>query len=281
MLFRDDPAIVLVPYGSYYPQAIDTYNRIKAAYEREFPSSTVRLAFTSQLMREKLIEKDGTVIPSPFASLAQLFDLGYKSAIVQSLQIVPGGEFHQIASLVKGMKGNESKSSFEHLEIGLPLLGGLEDCKRVSSLISAFLKRTAENRLDQEEPRDPDGEAVLLVGHGTSHPADSLYCLMAQILRKDHSHVFLGTLEGFPGIADVISELEASGAKKVKILQFLLVSGGHVMKDLAGGGPDSWKSLLEQNGFEVDMQLEPMGEREEIISIFLEHTRSAMKKKER
>jgi sirohydrochlorin cobaltochelatase len=281
MLSQDDTAIVLVPYGSSYPQAIDTYNRIKAVYEREFPGSPVRLAFASQLMIKRLNEKEGIVIPSPLASLAQLFDLGYKSAVVQSLQIVPGEEFHQMASLVKGLKDIGTKSGFDRLELGLTLLAGPEDCKKVSSLIPAFLKRYAVNREDREDLRDPESEAIVLVGHGTGHPADSLYSLMGSILRKDHHNVFLGTLDGFPGILDVISELKASGAKKVKLMPFLLVWGGHATNDLAGRGPSSLKSLLEQKGFEVDVQLQPLGEQEEIVSIYLEHTKAALKRIEK
>jgi sirohydrochlorin cobaltochelatase len=232
-------------------------------------------------MRERLNEKEGIVIPSPLAALAQLFDLGYKSAVVQSMQIVPGEEFHQMASLVKGLKSTESKWSFDHLEIGSPLLAGLEDCKKVSSLLPAFLKRAGPNRLDPEDHRDLEGEAIVLVGHGTGHPADSLYSLMGSILRKDHHNVFLGTLDGFPGILDVILELKTSGMKKVKLMPFLLVWGGHATNDLAGRNPDSWKSLLEQNGFEVDALNAPLGEQGEIISIFLEHTKNASKRIEK
>jgi sirohydrochlorin cobaltochelatase len=278
MLSRDDPAIVFVPYGSSYPQAIDTYNRIKAAYEREFPGSPVRLAFTSQLMIKRLNEKEGIVIPSPLAALAQLRDLGHRKAVVQSLQIVPGEEFHQMASLVKGLQSTDSKWGFVHLEIGLPLLAGLEDCQRVSSLLPAFLKRATANGPDTKDHRDPESEAIVLVGHGTGHPADSLYSLMGGILRKDHHNVFLGTLDGFPGILDVISELKASGAKKVKLLPFLLVSGGHATNDLAGEGPGSWKTKLQERGFQVEVQLQPLGDQEEIVSIFIEHTKNALKR---
>jgi sirohydrochlorin cobaltochelatase len=272
------PAIVLVPYGSFYPQALATYYRIQVAYEREFTGSPVRLAFTSRLMMERLNEKEGIVIQSPLAALAQLRDLGHRKAVVQSLQIVPGEEFHQMASLVKGLKDIGTKSGFDRLELGLPLLAGLEDCKRLSSLIPTFLRRGDTNGADRENLRDPESEAIVLVGHGTGHPADSLYSLMAGVLRKNHRNVFLGTLEGFPGISNVISELNASGAKRVKLMPFLLVWGGHATNDLAGRGPNSWKSLLEQNGFEVDALNEPLGEQEEIISIFLEHTRSALEK---
>jgi len=160
-------------------------------------------------------------------------------------------------------------------------LAGLEDCKKVSSLIPAFLKRAVSNEPDTENHRDLENEAVVLVGHGTGHPADSLYSLMGGILRKDHHNIFLGTLDGFPGILEVISELNASGAKKVKLMPFLLVSGGHATKDLAGEGPGSWKTLLRENGFQVEVQLQPLGEQEEIVSIFLEHTKAALKRIEK
>ena len=52
------------------------------------------------------------------------------------------------------------------------------------------------NRGCRENFMDPEKEAVLLVGHGTGHPADSLYSLMAQVLKRDHLNVFLGTMEG-------------------------------------------------------------------------------------
>ena len=78
---------------------------------------------------------------------------------------------------------------------------------------------------------------MLLAGHGTGHPADALYSLMARVLKKDHGNVFLGTLEGFPGLSEMVAELKASGARKVILLPFLLVAGGHAENDIAGTGP--------------------------------------------
>ena len=72
----DKPAIVLAPYGSLSPRALATYERIRAAYEREFPGSQVLLAFTSQLMIKRLQEKEGITIASPLAALEELNSSG-------------------------------------------------------------------------------------------------------------------------------------------------------------------------------------------------------------
>ncbi len=283
------PAIVLAPYGSLSLRALATYERIQKAYERAFPGSAVRLAFTSQLMIRRLQEKEEITVASPLEALAELHSTGCKSIVVQSLQIVPGEEFHRLVSLVqrRGLESQKAMPAFERLEIGLPLLSSLEDCRVVSRVLPAMWNGSSwgsgnnagEGQLQSWQSlqnRDPKKEAVLLAGHGTGHPADALYSLMARVLEKDHCNVFLGTLEGFPGLSEIVAELKGSGARKVILLPFLLVAGGHAEKDIAGAGPESWKSTLEREGFEVEVLLWALGEMEGIVSIFLEHTRRAM-----
>jgi sirohydrochlorin cobaltochelatase len=261
--------IVLAPYGTLFPPALATYDQIQKAYERKFPGSPVRLAFTSHLMRKRVQENVGISIQSLPAALRELCDLGSESVIVQSMQIVPGGEFHQVAALVQELKG--ANPAFSRLEIGLPLLSDLPDCRKVSSLLPALCSGPAYRR-------DPEKEAVLLVGHGTGHPADALYSLMSQILKEEHRNVFLGTIEGFSGLAGLLPELKGSGARVVRLLPFLLVAGGHAENDIFGCSPASWKSVLEREGYEVIADRRGLGERAEIVSLFLEHTRNALEK---
>jgi sirohydrochlorin cobaltochelatase len=277
-MLAKNPAIVLAAYGSAYPGALATYDQIKSSYEQAFPGSPVLLAFTSQAMRLRLAEKEGRSIPSPLAALAEMQDQGQRNVIVQSLHIVPGREFHQLASLIRGLESVKGKFGFEHLEMGLPLLSSLEDCQKVSSILSPTWERITVNGRPQKNPRDPEKEAVALVGHGTGHPADSLYTLLARVLEKDHRNVFLGTLEGFPGIEELILHLKGSGMKKVRLLPFLLVAGGHAGEDIAGNSPESWKSILEREGFDVEASLRGLGESEEMMAIFIEHTRRVLEK---
>jgi len=262
--------IVLAPYGTLFPPALATYDQIKKAYEREFPGSPVRLAFTSPLMRKRLRENEGISIKNLLAALAELHDLGCESVAVQSLQIVPGGEFHQVAAQVQAMQGR-GKQAFSRLVMGLPLLSDLRDCQRVSSVLPALCSGPSSRR-------DPEKEAMLLVGHGTGHPADALYSLMAQVLKIEHKNVFLGTIEGFFGLAKLLPELKGCKARVVRLSPFLLLAGGHAENDIFGQNPESWKCTLERQGFEVVADQHGLGQRAEIVSLFLEHTRNALER---
>lgn len=273
----DYPAIILVAYGSLHCQAMATYARIKDHYETVFSGSEVRLAFTSERIRHKIAKRDSTIIPSPLVALAGLQDLGYRDVIVQSLHVAPGSEFHEVALLVQGMKSIKGRFGFERLEIGMPMLTSLEDCIKVSAALGPILSRIIPEGETRELPRDTKEEAVVLVGHGSQHPGDSIYSQMASILEQSHRNAFLGTLEGHPGIAEVILELKDAGVKRARLIPFLLVSGGHVLNDVAGDRQDSWKSIIESEGFETRTYLEGLGESKEIMDIFVEHTKRAAK----
>ena len=118
--------------------------------------------------------------------------------------------------------------------------------------------------------------AIVLMGHGTSHSANRVYSLMAKVLENDHKNVFLGTLDGFPGIEEVLSQTKKSRVKKVILMPFLMVAGGHALEDLAGNSATSWRSTFEHEGFLTKVILKGLGENESVIDIFVEHTRKAV-----
>jgi len=75
-----------------------------------------------------------------------------------------------------------------------------------------------------------------------------------------------------------LKRLRASGAKKVRLMPFMIVAGDHALNDLTGKKSDSWKSRLEEEGFVVDFNLRGMGENDGIAEIFVQHTRDALRK---
>ena len=42
-------------------------------------------------------------------------------------------------------------------------------------------------------------------------------------------------------------------------MPFMIVAGDHAQNDMAGEEPDSWKSVLENEGFQVTVQLDGLG----------------------
>ncbi len=81
-------------------------------------------------------------------------------------------------------------------------------------------------------------------------------------------------MESFPDLRNVMAKLEISGRKKVVLMPFMFVAGDHAKNDMAGE-EDSWKSELEEKGYEVRVILKGLGEFEGIRKIFAEHIEEA------
>jgi sirohydrochlorin cobaltochelatase len=277
---KENPAILLVVFGTSYPEAQAAYENVERIYQEQFPDAEIRIAFTSDYIRRKLLERDNVTIDNPLTGLANLNDEGYVNVVVQSLHVIPGEEFHDLANIVNSVKGISGKFGFKNLVLGAPLLATMEDYNNVSlSLASQFDQNTTGvERTANSIPRDPEQMAVVFMGHGTEHPANSAYPQMAGILKADYKNVFLGTVEGYPSYDEVLSALNESGVTKVRLMPFMIVAGDHALNDLTGNESDSWKSMMEGEGFETDFYLKGMGENDGIVEIFVEHTKEAFAK---
>jgi sirohydrochlorin cobaltochelatase len=272
--------IALVTYGTLNSQAWKTYEKIRSDYVKAFPGADVRLAFTSDFIRRMLSEKQGIFFHDTLSVLAELRNQGCRNVVAQSLHLIPGSEFQRMASLVQvhGPKNFREKSWFENLEIGKPLLSSLEDCMKVSKALLPEFQSTKIEGHDPENESSVGSEEVayVLMGHGTSHSANRVYSQMAKVLKKDQKNVFLGTLEGFHGIDEVLMQTKKSRVEKVILMPFLLVAGGHALEDLAGDSANSWRGIFEREGFRTEVILKGLGENDSVIDIFIEHTRKAV-----
>ncbi len=277
---KEDPAILLVVFGTSYPEAQAAYENIERVYREEFPQAEVRIAFTSDFIRRKLLDRDNVTIDNPLTALAHLNDEGYTDVVVQSLHVIPGEEFHDLANIVESVRGIEGKFGFLNLVLGEPLLMNLEDYRNVSRALASQFEQntTGTERTPHSSPRDAGQMAVIYMGHGTEHSANSAYSQMANILAEDHENVFLGTVEGYPGYDEVLARLNESGVKKARLIPFMVVAGDHALNDLTGNESESWKSMLEKEGFEIDYNLLGMGENDGIVEIFVGHTKEAFAK---
>lgn len=71
-------------------------------------------------------------------------------------------------------------------------------------------------------------------------------------------------------------ELKEQSIKKVLLRPFMLVAGDHAINDMASDQEDSWKSILEKKGIEVDVQIQGLGEIEGIQDVFIDHLREVL-----
>ena len=78
----------------------------------------------------------------------------------------------------------------------------------------------------------PEGGALVLLGHGTEHFANMVYPAMQTALRlAGGRRAYMGTVEGWPGFDEVLAQLKKDGCGQALLVPFMLVAG-----DRYGGG---------------------------------------------
>lgn len=254
--------ILLVAFGSSYPQAQASFENIEDQVKKAFPDVPVRWSYTSKIIRHKMAE-EGKKLDSVAVALAKMMDKGFTHVAVQSLHTIGGAEFHDLQTVVNGFES--MNKGFERILVGYPLLAKHKDLVQVR-------KAMLEN-IPAKRQKD---QAVILMGHGTHHPSNAFYAAMAYEFQKEDPNVYVGTVEGSPTLEDIITELKAKGTKKAYLMPFMSVAGDHVRNDMAGDGPDSWKSILENEGIEAEAILKGTAEYDNMVSIWLDHLRGPM-----
>jgi len=262
---KDKKAILLVTFGTSVPSATPAYNNLEQAVKEAFPGVEVRWSYTSKIIRDKLAARDGRAVDDPFTALSKLRAEGYEKIVVQSDHIFAGQEYSDLLDVVNNFLTLQTgEFGPRKMALGRPLLYHHED----------YLD--AAKALASQFPADTGSNAVVLMGHGTEHPADSAYGKFNDILRHKYRNVFLGTVEGYPTLEEVREDLAASGVKKVTLMPFMNIAGDHALNDLYGDEEDSWKSQLVELGYETDGYLKGLLENKAIVSIFVKHLTAAM-----
>ena len=76
-------------------------------------------------------------------------------------------------------------------------------------------------------------------------------------------NAYIANVEGAPSLENVLGKLKRKETKKIKLMPFMLVAGDHARNDMAGE-EDSWKTILEKEGFEVEVHMHGLGEKEDV-----------------
>jgi sirohydrochlorin cobaltochelatase len=253
--------ILLVAFGSTMPQAQVSFDNIERSVRLAFPGVPVYWSYTSRIVIKKMA-KQGKHLTTPEEGLAKMMRENFTHVAVQSLHTIPGAEFH-------GMHNNAHKftgmsKGLRSVLVGYPLMSSSEDVQRVAEAIIKIIPKERKSK-----------EGVVLMGHGTHHPANVYYAALAYHLQKLDPNIFVGTVEGWPGIDEIKSELKKNRIKKVYLMPFMSVAGDHARNDLAGPEDDSWKTILERSGIKCVVVLKGTGEYQEFVDIWLDHLRTA------
>jgi len=247
-------AILVVSFGtSYHETRKLTIEACEQAIADKFSDYELRRAFTSNMIIKKMKERDKIYVDTPIEALKKLKEEGFSEVIIQPLHIIPGSEYHDLY-----MEARNYKDYFEKLIIGKPLLYDVKDYIEVA------------RGLESQLPSLKEKEAVVFMGHGTEHPANSAYANLDYVFKDlGMNNVHMATVEGYPELENVIRKLKANNSEKVALMPFMLVAGDHAQNDMASDDEDSWKSILKEEGFEVETYLHGIGENKEMQKLYI------------
>ena len=253
--------ILLVAFGSSEASAQISFDNIDSKVKEVYPGIPVKWAYTSHIIRNKLA-KQGKLLDSPEVALAKMADEGFTHVAVQSLHTIAGAEYHDLRRVVGAF---QAMGGFQSIILGYPLLATQEDMARTVDAILATIPTERKKN-----------EAVVLMGHGTHHPANAFYAaLMFQLQLKD-PNVYIGTVEGYPELDTIIGLLKKNQIKKAYLMPFMSVAGDHAKNDMAGDEDDSWKSILTKAGFLCVPVLKGTAEFDQFVDIWVDHLRGPL-----
>ncbi len=264
---REKKAILVVSFGtSYNENRAKTIGAIENAIAKEFPDWEVRRAFTSKMIIKKLEKRDGELIDYVDEALGRLIADGFKTVVVQPTHIMNGQEHEDIMHVVYTYTDN-----FDKIVMGRPLLSTEKDYEIAVKAIEKTIVKEAE-KMSQEKT------AIVLMGHGTGHYANSAYCeLQMKLLLMGFPNIFMTTVEGFPSFEDTLLLMDSRGYKNVILSPFMLVAGDHANNDMAGDDEDSLRSVMAKHGYTPFCIVKGLGEYPEFEKIFVAHVKDVIK----
>ena len=254
-------AILAVSFGTSHADTREkTIDRIEEDIRKAYPDDKVYRAWTSKMIIKKIWNRDGVKIFNVKEAMEQMKADGIKNVLVQPTHVINGIENDLMQEDVKAYA-----DAFESISFGTPLLTTEEDNIRVAKAVAEDLQPGKEN-------------ALVLMGHGTSHYANSVYAALDYRFKDmGYDNIFLGTVEAYPSLVSLMKQVHAYHPKKVILAPFMIVAGDHAKNDLSSEEEDSWRSQFEKEGVQVECLLKGLGENETIRQIFIDHIEEARK----
>lgn len=252
-------AILVASFGTSYEETRKkTIEAIENSIQEAFPDYPVYRAFTSAIIKKKL-EGKGVFIFNVKEALEQMLKDGVEELLIQPTHIINGTEYDMLRNDV-----TPYLSKFQSVKMGRPLLTSYEDYKELGTIMKKAFPVNEK-------------EALVLMGHGSVHPANSAYPAFEYVLRDlGYENIFVGTVEGYPELNEVKKQLVKGNYQKVCLVPMMIVAGDHANNDMIGD-EDSWKLELEEDGYQVRYILTGLGELSGVQKMFIRNLKEAEK----
>jgi len=291
---KDKKAIVIAGFGTSYLSALVSFTNIQKQVQKAFPGVKVKIAFTSNIIRNiwhkrqndkqflaenKDIAREILYVKGPLATIADLQDEGYNIIVVQPTHIYDGEEYADLCSYVDGLNAIKTVKTkympFKKLVLGRPILGKKGPVYDYHEDIETGAKAMAKDVALAKKNK----AALVYMGHGNEYLSTGAYVEFQQAMRNMYpgTPIFVGTVEGYPSLANVVSGLIHTQIKTILLKPMMIVAGDHANNDMAGSDDDSWKNVIKAKGIRVITEIKGMGENPEIGKILVRHIKDVAK----
>lgn len=284
-------AIVIASFGSTYPAALKSITNISDAVSNAYPDTEVRVTFTSSIIRsvwkkrqanpqkwiEQGVPEEILYVKNVIATIGDLLEDGYSNIIVQPTHMFFMEQSHDLQQYVNGLASiHTMKAKYKPIKniiMGRPALGMPGDKYSYHDDVDAVVKTLAG---DAKMAKEHDAILVYM-GHGNEHWSTGIYSETQKKMRKAYPDVvtYVGVVEGAPALDDFIGHLGRERSKKIILKPFMIVAGDHARNDMAGPEEDSWKSVLDKKGYDVNAVLVGLGSNNDFAKIFVDHIADA------
>ena len=256
--------LLVVSFGtSFNDSRRMTIGGIERALQRAFPDWSVRRAFTSQIIIDHVKNRDDEVIDNVAEALDRAVENGVKTLVVQPTHLMHGYEYTDLVEELAGYA-----DAFESITVGEPLVSSEEDFALTAAVLA-----------DVTADYDDGKTAIVYMGHGTEAASNEIYAKMQQLMTDaGYENYFIGTVEAEPSVDDVLALVNAGSYERVVLRPMMIVAGDHANNDMAGDEEDSWKSVFEAAGYDVECVLQGLGQSRVIQQMFVQHTADAITK---
>lgn len=253
--------ILVVSFGtSHAGTRSRTIDAIQQEIQSACPDLPVYHAWTSRMIIRKLKHTTGEQIPTVPEALAQMAQDGISRVVIQPTHIIKGIENDRMKEDALAFRDRFASISF-----GAPLLNSTEDMKAAVRIIAdAFPDLSKE-------------EALILMGHGSDHPSNTVYAAMDYLFKDmGYPNIHMGTVEAYPSLDEVFHRLSEHPARALTLAPFMIVAGDHAVNDMAGAEEDSWLSQCQNAGYPVTCRLKGLGEYPAIRRLLVSHLMAAL-----
>lgn len=252
-------AVLAVSFGTSHLDTLEkNISAVEQAIADALPGYDLRRAFTSGVIVNKL-KTMGMEIDTVPEAMEALIREGYARVVIQPTHVINGEEFDKLCRMT---------APFAHriaISMGQPLLTSVQDYRALCDAMMASI------------PAPEEDEVLLFMGHGSAHYANAAYALLEYMLHDlGWERALIATVEGYPELPQAIARLRRMPAvRRVRLHPLMVVAGDHAKNDMAGQRLDSWKNVLEGEGYQTACVLRGMGEYPAVRRLFGVHARQA------